>query len=155
MKRVTIMVLALALTGTWFAVTRAFKVSRETSADFRDAISDSGPTAMEVLSNTAVPSRAAESFETPKPVHTDHADIPQKVLKRYSNSPLPAGKVERTQRPEVIWENPDCKSNSLCKIKSARFATWDYRVAAGGALSFGTGFSAHYRTSDVPALEKY
>ena len=78
-----------------------------------------------------------------------------KVFKTYSNSPLPEGKVERTQRTGLVWDNPECGAGNSCEIKSVRFSAWDYRVTAEGKLSFGVGVASHYKTDAVPSLEKY
>ena len=135
----------LAMTGVAYAGTAAGQLG----------LSDSSETAFDASAMSAagipVPSEAVTLRTEKRAYH-----VPKhKVLKTYSNSPLPEGKVERTQRPGLIWDNPECGADAACEIKSARFSAWDYRVTAEGKLSFGVGSAAHYKTDAVPSLEKY
>lgn len=56
---------------------------------------------------------------------------------------------------EETWENKDCVSTASCDLKGVVFRAYDYKVAIGGDPSFGTGFSARYRTDSVGALPRY
>lgn len=67
----------------------------------------------------------------------------------------PAGAVETIRVSEKTWTNPGCAQTDSCDLKEVRFRARDYKVWIEGSYSYGTGFSAHYKTETHDSLEKY
>ncbi|MFH2202587.1 MAG: hypothetical protein ABIJ96_05700 [Elusimicrobiota bacterium] len=66
-----------------------------------------------------------------------------------------AGEAVTLSVKEETWTNADCRKTDTCDLQEVRFRAKQYKVLVHGTYSYGTGFSAHYRTQDIAALEKY
>ncbi|MEI7529678.1 MAG: hypothetical protein WCK76_12130 [Elusimicrobiota bacterium] len=155
MKGINIAALAvLAAAGAWIAPGRSTASEYVPPAGLRDAAADNGGQAMQSLPKAALEGSAAPKVTPPSP-KKGALEVPEhKVLKIYSNKPLPEATVAEDKKNVFVWSNPECQ-NKACEVKAVRFASWDYRITAQGELSFASGFSAHYRTDKVESLEKY
>ena len=123
-------------------------------ADLRDAVADASG-AMKSLENLGSSAAAVPAVPEPAAGRISGVSIPHKVVKRYSSSPLPEGRVERDMKRSYVWNNPECGKDNNCEIRGSGFDEWDFRVTAQGDMVYGTGFSARYTANETATLEKY
>ncbi|MBI4678582.1 MAG: hypothetical protein HY748_13475 [Elusimicrobia bacterium] len=83
------------------------------------------------------------------------AFFPAGLLALLACAEAAAAQVDTLRVKELAWENKDCAATASCDLKGATFRAYDYRVAIGGDYSYGTGFSARYRTGSVGELPRY